>query len=48
MSLEQRTEIVNAVRVSPPANQMKRVRTALYLTLAAAQYQVAANCSGAL
>jgi hypothetical protein len=38
MSLEQRTEVIAAVRAS--ANSMERARTALYLTLAAAQGQV--------
>jgi uncharacterized protein (DUF1800 family) len=40
MSLEQRAEIISAVRVSPPSRMAERVRTALYLTLVAAQGQV--------
>ncbi len=40
MSPEQRTEIINAILVSPATNVAERVRTALYLTLAGAQYQV--------
>jgi hypothetical protein len=40
MSPEQRNEIVNAVQVTPATNTTERVRTALYLTLASAQYQV--------
>ena len=40
MSAEQRTEIINAVRVTAATNPTERVRTALYLTLASAQYQV--------
>jgi hypothetical protein len=40
MSLEQRAEIIKAVRVSPATRPSERVRTALYLTLSAAQFQV--------
>jgi uncharacterized protein (DUF1800 family)/fibronectin type 3 domain-containing protein len=40
MSTELRNEIISAVRVSPASNPTERVRTALYLTLASAQYQV--------
>jgi hypothetical protein len=40
MSLEQRTEIISAVRKTPPGNAGERARTALYLTLTAAQSQV--------
>jgi uncharacterized protein (DUF1800 family) len=40
MSAEERTEIINAVRVSPATATLERARTALYLTLAAAQAQV--------
>jgi uncharacterized protein (DUF1800 family) len=40
MSLEERTEIVNAVRRTSAGNPGERVRTALYLTLTAAQAQV--------
>jgi uncharacterized protein (DUF1800 family)/fibronectin type 3 domain-containing protein len=40
MSAEHRAEIINAVRVMPASNPTERVRTALYLTLASAQYQV--------
>jgi hypothetical protein len=40
MSSAQRTEIVNAVQVTPASSPLERVRTALYLTLTAAQYQV--------
>jgi uncharacterized protein (DUF1800 family) len=40
MSLQQRTEIVNAIRVSPATSRRERIRTALYVTLTAAQSQV--------
>ena len=40
MSIEQRTDIIAAVRVSPSSRAMERVRTAIYLTLVAAQAQV--------
>ena len=40
MSLEERTEIISAVRVSPANRLLERVRTAHYLTLVAAQGQV--------
>lgn len=40
MSLEQRAEIVNAIKVTPPTSRRERVRTALYITLTAAQSQV--------
>ncbi|MEO8682217.1 MAG: DUF1800 domain-containing protein, partial [Vicinamibacterales bacterium] len=40
MSVDERSEIVAAVRVSPSTRAMERVRTALYLTLVAAQAQV--------
>lgn len=40
MSSQQRTAIVNAVNVTPASNATERVRTALYLTLTAAQAQV--------
>ena len=40
MSLEQRAEIISAVRASPSTRQLERARTALYLTLVAAQSQV--------
>jgi uncharacterized protein (DUF1800 family) len=40
MSLEERTEIIAAVRVSPATQPRERVRTAVYLTLVAAQSQV--------
>jgi uncharacterized protein (DUF1800 family) len=40
MSAEERTEIINAVNVTAATNPMERVRTALYLTLTAAQSQV--------
>jgi uncharacterized protein (DUF1800 family)/fibronectin type 3 domain-containing protein len=40
MSPEQRAEIVSAVRATPPTDRRERSRTALYLTLAAAQAQV--------
>ncbi len=40
MSVEQRNEIINAIRVTPASDLMERTRTALYLTLASAQYQV--------
>jgi uncharacterized protein (DUF1800 family)/fibronectin type 3 domain-containing protein len=40
MSEAERTEIVNAVRVSPATATLERARTALYLTLVAAQAQV--------
>jgi len=40
MSPEQRNEIVTAVQVTAATNTTERVRTALYLTLASAQYQV--------
>jgi hypothetical protein len=40
MSVEERSEIIAAVRVSPASRAMERVRTALYLTLVAAQAQV--------
>jgi uncharacterized protein (DUF1800 family) len=40
MSPEQRAEIMAAVRVSSTQQRNERARTALYLTLAAAQYQV--------
>jgi hypothetical protein len=40
MSVEHRNEIINAVRVTPATNLTERVRTALYLTIGSAQYQV--------
>ncbi|MGE3841704.1 MAG: DUF1800 family protein [Vicinamibacterales bacterium] len=40
MSLAERSEIIAAVRVSPASRSLERVRTALYLTLVAAQAQV--------
>lgn len=40
MSAEERTEIINAVNVTAATNPTERVRTALYLTLTAAQSQV--------
>jgi hypothetical protein len=40
MSAEARLEIINAVRASSATNMTERVRTALYLTLTAAQFQV--------
>jgi hypothetical protein len=40
MSLQERAEIVSAVRVTPATQPAERVRTALYLTLAVAQSQV--------
>jgi hypothetical protein len=40
MSAEARLEIINAVRASSATNVTERVRTALYLTLTAAQFQV--------
>jgi hypothetical protein len=40
MSAEERTEIVNAVNVTAASNPTERVRTALYLTISAAQSQV--------
>jgi uncharacterized protein (DUF1800 family)/fibronectin type 3 domain-containing protein len=40
MSTEQRTDIINAVNVTAASNPAERARTALYLTLAAAQSQV--------
>ena len=40
LSPEMRTEIINAVQVTPATNVTERVRTALYLILASAQYQV--------
>ena len=40
MSPEARMEIINAVRVTPASNYTERARTALYLTLTAAQFQV--------
>ena len=40
MSVEQRNEIISAIRVTPATNAPERVRTALYLILASAQYQV--------
>jgi uncharacterized protein (DUF1800 family) len=40
MSAEARLEIINAVRASSTTNMTERVRTALYLTLTAAQFQV--------
>jgi uncharacterized protein (DUF1800 family) len=40
MSAETRLEIINAVTVSRPDNPTERVRTALYLTLTAAEFQV--------
>lgn len=40
MSADQRREIIAAVRVSPASSPMERVRTALYLTIVAAQAQV--------
>jgi hypothetical protein len=40
MSPEMRNEIVRAVSVTPASNTTERVRTALYLVLTAAQYQV--------
>lgn len=40
MSTEFRNEVINAVQVSPPTNTTERARTALYLILGSAQYQV--------
>jgi uncharacterized protein (DUF1800 family) len=40
MSLDERREIIDAVRVSPSTRPTERVRTALYLTIVAAQSQV--------
>lgn len=40
MSVEQRNEIIGAIRVTPATNTTERARTALYLTIASAQYQV--------
>jgi uncharacterized protein (DUF1800 family) len=40
MSAEQRAELISAVRASPATRATERIRTAIYLTLAAAQYQV--------
>lgn len=40
MSLEQRSEIINAVKRIPPGNASERARTALYVTLTTAQVQV--------
>jgi uncharacterized protein (DUF1800 family) len=40
ISTEHRNAIISAVNVSPPADTTERVRTALYLVLASAQYQV--------
>jgi uncharacterized protein (DUF1800 family) len=40
MSPEERAEIVRAVRVTPTTSRRERVRTALYITLTAAQSQV--------
>jgi fibronectin type 3 domain-containing protein len=40
MSAEERSEIINAVNVTAASNPTERVRTALYLTLSAAQAQV--------
>jgi len=40
MSPEMRTEIISAVRVSPATSTRERARTAIYLTLVAAQSQV--------
>jgi fibronectin type 3 domain-containing protein len=40
MSAEERTEIINAVNVTAATNPTERVRTALYLTLSAAQSQI--------
>jgi uncharacterized protein (DUF1800 family) len=40
MSSAERTEIINAVRVSSATQLTERVRTAIYLTIAAAQFQV--------
>ena len=40
MSTEQRNEIVSAVQVTPATNATERVRTAIYLTVGSAQYQV--------
>lgn len=40
MSLQERAEIINAVRVTPAGHPEERVRSALYLTLTAAQAQV--------
>jgi len=40
MSAGERNEIINAVRVTPANKAQERVRTALYLTLTAAQFQV--------
>jgi uncharacterized protein (DUF1800 family) len=40
MSLEERAEIVKAVRVTSTQSRKERVRTALYITLTAAQSQV--------
>jgi uncharacterized protein (DUF1800 family) len=40
MSPEARMEIINAVRVTPASNYTERARTALYLTLTSAQFQV--------
>jgi uncharacterized protein (DUF1800 family) len=40
MSPEHRTEIINAINVSPVTSTTERVRTALYLVLGSAQFQV--------
>ena len=40
MSAEERNEIIAAVRVTPATNTLERARTALYLTIVAAQAQV--------
>jgi uncharacterized protein (DUF1800 family)/fibronectin type 3 domain-containing protein len=40
MSPEERTEVIKTVRLTPPQNPAERIRTALYLTLTAAQSQI--------
>jgi uncharacterized protein (DUF1800 family) len=40
MSTQMRNDIINAVQATPASNTTERVRTALYLTMAGAQYQV--------
>ena len=40
MSPEERTSLIEAVRTTPQTNPVERARTALYLTLVAAQSQI--------
>lgn len=40
MSTQMRSDIINAIQATPATNTTERVRTALYLTMAGAQYQV--------